>query len=91
MSICGYRLVEGVQRLVEEDFVLLLDLNCLAWSEKCMEKEQNLLVTCDRCGKPYSATITNAGKILPLGSRNGCRCGGESFSQVDTDDFDDQT
>lgn len=54
-----------------------------------MEKERNFLATCDRCGNAYAATITDDGEILPLGARNGCRCGGESFSRVDEEDFDE--
>lgn len=69
----------------------LLVLNSLVWPENRMETDGNFLATCDRCGKAYAATITDGGEILPLGARNGCRCGGESFSRVDEEDFDDAT
>ncbi|WP_081443552.1 hypothetical protein [Haloterrigena turkmenica] len=53
------------------------------------EEERDLLATCDRCGTAYTAAITDDGEILPLGARNGCRCGGTSFSRVDEEDFDE--
>ncbi len=54
-----------------------------------MGSERNLLAICDRCGNAYAAIITDDGEIVPIGSRNGCRCGGTSFSRVDEEDFDE--
>ncbi|AEH35565.1 hypothetical protein Halxa_0929 [Halopiger xanaduensis SH-6] len=53
------------------------------------EREDDFLAACDECGAVYAATETEAGRILPLGSRGGCQCGSTSFSQVDSRDLDE--
>lgn len=45
------------------------------------------LATCDQCGTAFAAAETADGDLLPLGSRNGCRCGSTSFSRVEEKDF----
>lgn len=52
------------------------------------EEHQDVLATCNRCGSAYAAIITEDGKILPLGARNGCRCGGTSFTEVSSSDVE---
>jgi len=54
-----------------------------------MVEDNNLLAICDECGSAYAATITNDGDVLPIGARNGCRCGGKTFSQIAKEDFDE--
>ncbi|EMA38608.1 hypothetical protein [Halobiforma nitratireducens] len=49
----------------------------------------DFLATCDDCGSAYAATLTDDGDVLPLGARNGCQCGGTSFSRVSEDDLTD--
>lgn len=53
------------------------------------DETADLLVTCDQCGAAFAGTITDDGKIHPLGTRGGCRCGGVSFSQVEEEDFNE--
>lgn len=52
-------------------------------------KGDDFLAACDDCGAVYAATETETGRIIPLGSREGCQCGSSSFSRVDTDDLDE--
>ncbi|SFC70560.1 hypothetical protein SAMN05444422_11582 [Halobiforma haloterrestris] len=49
----------------------------------------DFLAACDSCGTVFAATITADDRVLPIGARDGCRCGGTSFSRIDEEDFED--
>ncbi len=51
------------------------------------------MAVCESCGNAYAARETGDGALVPIGNRNGCSCGGSSFSEVavETDlDFDEE-
>lgn len=44
---------------------------------------RRLIAACTDCGALYAATRLSDGSILPIGQRDGCRCGSTAFTPVD--------
>lgn len=49
------------------------------------DEQRRLIAACTDCGALYAATELSDGSILPIGQRDGCRCGNTSFTPVDED------
>ncbi|UTF52099.1 hypothetical protein [Natronosalvus rutilus] len=45
-------------------------------------KRERTLVECSACGTAYAATSWPDGKLQPIGTKNGCRCGSTEFREV---------
>ena len=46
------------------------------------DDSRRLIAACTDCGALYAATELSDGSILPIGQRDGCRCGCTTFTQV---------
>lgn len=41
---------------------------------------------CQGCGSAFAVMETEAGDLVPMGSRTGCPCGSTEFTRLDADD-----
>ena len=46
------------------------------------DDSHRLIAACTDCGALYAATELSDGSILPIGQRDGCRCGCTTFTRV---------
>ncbi|AEH36245.1 hypothetical protein [Halopiger xanaduensis] len=50
-----------------------------------------MIAACTHCGALYAATELSDGSILPIGRRDGCRCGGTTFTKVNEELLENAT
>lgn len=50
--------------------------------ERNGDDADRMIAACTDCGALYAATELSDGSILPIGRRDGCRCGGTEFTKV---------
>lgn len=50
-----------------------------------------MIAACTHCGALYAATELSDGSILPIGQRDGCRCGSTEFTKVNEELLEDTT
>jgi hypothetical protein len=47
--------------------------------------EKRGIAICVDCEEPYAASEKSDGTLLPIGSPNGCSCGGTVFEEIDSE------
>lgn len=55
------------------------------------DDSDRMIAACTHCGALYAATELSDGSILPIGQRDGCRCGSTEFTKVNEELLEDAT